>query len=76
MRRTRVRRRLHQLVLDGLFIALMAHFFVTGSLVPSALVGLFRDQPQVAVVTEPAIAPEQAPQILPAIENSDLFPET
>jgi hypothetical protein len=76
MRKIRVRRRIHQFVLDGLFIALIAHFMITGSLVPNAIVGLFRDQPQIAVVTEPVIAPDQAPRVAPAIEDSDLLPET
>jgi hypothetical protein len=76
MQKTRVQRRLHQLVLDGLFVALIAHFLITGSIVPNALVGLFRDQPQIAVVAEPMIAPDQAPKTAPAIENGDLLPET
>lgn len=76
MQRLRVRRRIHQFVLDGLFLALIAHFFVTGNVVPNAVVSLFRDQPQVAVVTEPVLVPNQAPNSAPAIENVDLLPET
>jgi len=76
MQITRIRRRVHQFVLDGLFIALVAHFLLTGSLVPSALVGLFRDQPQIAVVTEPVLVPDQAPDTAPVIEGGDVLPET
>jgi hypothetical protein len=76
MQKNRVRRRLHQFVLDGLFIALIAHFFITGALVPNSLVALFKDQPQIAVVADPVSDLDQSPGVSPAIESSDLLPET
>ena len=53
MDRFLIRRRLQQFVLDGLFVALLAHFFVTGSVAPSSLIDLFRDQPAIVVASEP-----------------------
>jgi hypothetical protein len=63
-----IRRQPRQLLLDGLFIALLAHFFITGSVVPHALVDLFRDQPQIVVSTEPDAAP--------IVEDDEGLPET
>ena len=63
-----IRRQPRQLLLDGLFIALLAHFFITGSVVPHALVDLFRDQPQIVVSTEPDTAP--------IVEDAEGLPET
>ena len=63
-----IRRQPRQLLLDGLFIALLAHFFITGSVVPNALVDLFRDQPQIVVSTEPDAAP--------IVEDVEGLPET
>ncbi len=76
MQKIRVRRKPRQLVLDGLFVVLLLHFFVTGSVVPAALVDLFRDQPQIVVSTEPALIPGQDPDSDPQIEEDDLHPET
>jgi hypothetical protein len=76
MQKNRVRRRLHQFVLDGLFIALIAHFFITGAIVPHTLIALFRDQPQIVVVTEPVPDLQPGPESLPANEGGELSPET
>lgn len=75
MQRFRIQRRLHQLVLDALFVALVGHFFVTGSVVPHAVIDFFRDDPQVSVVSEPAdVSPIDA---RPALEDpSDPRPGT
>jgi hypothetical protein len=75
MYRHRLTRAPRQLVLDTLFVVLLAHFFVTGSVVPHAVVNLFRDQPQIVVSTEPGVLPE-GPDSSPIIEDGDLPPET
>ena len=72
----RIRRQPRQLVLDGLFVALLLHFFVTGQVVPSAFVELFRVQPQIVVSTEPELTPDDVPGTSPVIEDGDLLPET
>jgi hypothetical protein len=71
-----LRRRPRQLLLDGLFVAMMVHFLVTGYVVPQALVELFRDQPQVVVSVEPELVPETLPEEAPIIDDGDLLPET
>ncbi|HLG12487.1 MAG TPA: hypothetical protein VI876_12075 [Dehalococcoidia bacterium] len=69
MRRFGIHRRLQQLVLDGLFVALLLHFFVTGHVVPPAFVDLFRDQPAVVVV-RPVDGPQLSPDAAPATNDS------
>ena len=76
MRRIRVHRQLQQLVLDGLFVALLLHFFVTGSLVPSPIVELFRDQPQIVASTEPTHLPARDIDNFPLGEEGEALPET
>jgi hypothetical protein len=76
MQNIRVRRQPRQLVLDGLFVALLLHFFVTGHVVPSMLVDLFRDQPQIVVSVEPETVPELAPEAAPLNEDGEFPPET
>jgi hypothetical protein len=53
--------RLRELVLDATFVILVAHFLATGHVVPPALVELFRDQPQVVVISPIDSTPETAP---------------
>jgi hypothetical protein len=69
-------RQLRQLTLDGLFVVLLLHFFVTGSIVPGALLDLFRENPQIVVSTEPAHLPRQDSESAPLIVDGDLLPET
>jgi len=76
MHKIRHRRQPHQLILDGLFVVLLLHFFVTGSIVPGGLVDLFREKPQIVVSTEPAHLPEQDSESTPSIEEDDPLPET
>ena len=76
MQKILIHRQPRQLFLDGLFVVLVMHFFITGSIVPGVLVDLFRDQPQIVVSTEPALIPAQDPEGGPAIEEGDLLPET
>jgi hypothetical protein len=76
MRQIRVQRRPRQLVLDGLFVALLLHFFVTGSVIPNLVVDLFRDQPQIVVSTEPSSTPRQDSEPEPLVEENDMLPET
>ncbi|HWC29298.1 MAG TPA: hypothetical protein VG845_04365, partial [Dehalococcoidia bacterium] len=61
----RLRRRFQELVLDAIFVGLLAHFFVTGHVVPPAFIDLFRDQPAVVAVS-PHESPAQAPEPAPA----------
>jgi hypothetical protein len=75
MRQIRVQRKPQQLVLDALFVALLLHFFVTGSLVPSPIVELFRDQPQIVASTEPAHLPGSDTD-MPLREEGEPLPET
>jgi hypothetical protein len=72
MRMRRIQRKPRQLLLDGLFAVLVAHFLLTGTIVPTALVELFRDQPQIVVSTEPAHSPDGAP----VLDEGDPLPET
>jgi hypothetical protein len=53
-------RRLRELILNATFVTLVAHFLATGHVVPPALVELFRDQPQIVVIS-PIDSPETAP---------------
>jgi hypothetical protein len=76
MPKMRVGRAPRQLALDGLFVALLLHFFVTGHVVPAPLVALFRDEPQIVVSVEPESLPEQPGQPLPWSEDGDFPPET
>jgi hypothetical protein len=59
---------LHQLLLDGMFVALVAHFLVTGHVVPPALIDLLRHDPQVVVVTP--LDSHSAPDTAPATNDS------
>lgn len=63
-------------MLDGLFVVLILHFFVTGSIVPSPLIDLFRDQPQIVVSTEPVHVPRHDSESAPLIDEGDVAPET
>jgi hypothetical protein len=68
-----LRRRLSELFLDALFVALLAHFFFTGHVVPPALVDLLRDNPQVVAVS-PLEPGQHGPDSAPA--NNDSLDET
>jgi hypothetical protein len=48
-----MRKRLPHLALDAIFFLWMIQVFVTGDIVPQALVELFHPQAPIVVVTEP-----------------------
>ncbi len=69
MQRFGLHRRLQQLILDAMFIALLAHFFITGHVVPPALIDLLTDQPQVVAIS-PIDPPRHSPQTAPASDDA------
>jgi hypothetical protein len=66
--KSRPRRRIRELVLDGLFVAWVAQVLATGQLLPPQLTALLRDDAPIVAVAEELEAPqklEEAPQLLP-----------
>jgi hypothetical protein len=76
MQRLGVHRHLRDLVLDAMFVVLVAHFLATGHVVPPALVDLLTDNPPVVAVS-PVDSPHQSPDApLPHNDSPDETPDT
>jgi hypothetical protein len=63
-------RRTRDLLLNIVFVGWVLHILVTGRLLPNEVVGLFRDEPPVAVLVEPAV-PASEPSDLPAMSKDE-----
>jgi hypothetical protein len=70
MRKSLLRRHRTDLLLDALFALWVLHVLITGSLVPSAITTLLRNESPVVAVSEPAQAPQPLEQARPSLPET------
>jgi hypothetical protein len=70
MRKSLIRRHRADLLLDALFAVLLVHVLVTGTLLPTAVTSLLRNERPIVAVSEPAQAPQPLEEVHPSLPET------